>query len=119
MRRIFLAAAFAMIFIHVGCDADNSTTNTALPSSPTNTSPVMPQSMKIRLKVEDKVMTATLSDSKTTPWDWASLPRQSKPLRETSRSALRRVKKFDSAVFLWPQLITLVSALVARVTPRL
>ena len=66
MRRIFLAPAFAMTLSYFGCDADNSTANTALPNSPTNASPVKPQTMKIRLKVEDKVMTATLSDSETT-----------------------------------------------------
>ena len=72
MRRIFLAAAFAMIFIHAGCDVDNSTANTALANSPGNTSHVKPQTMKIRLKVEDKVITATLSDSETTR-DFVSL----------------------------------------------
>ena len=72
MRRIFLAPAFAMTLSYFGCDADNSTANTALPNSPTNASPVKPQTMKIRLKVEDKVMTATLSDSETTR-DFVSL----------------------------------------------
>jgi hypothetical protein len=49
MRRIFLALAVAMALAlyHVPCGADNS-------------------SMKIRLKVGDKVLTATLIDSKTT-----------------------------------------------------
>ncbi len=72
MRRIFLAPAFAMTLSYFGCDADNSTANTALPNSPTNASPVKPQTMKIRLKVEDKVITATLSDSETTR-DFVSL----------------------------------------------
>src|SRR5881296_3930126 len=72
MRRIFLAPAFAMTLSYFGCDADNSTANTALSNSPTNASPVKPQTMKIRLKVEDKVMTATLSDSETTR-DFVSL----------------------------------------------
>jgi len=66
MKRFFLAFAFAMAFIHAGCGADKSTADTALPNSPTKASPLKAQSMKIRLKVEDKVMTATLIDSKTT-----------------------------------------------------
>ena len=74
-----------MTLIHVGCDADNSTANTAFPNSPSNTSPVKPQSMKIRLKVEDKVMTATLSDSKTTR-DFVSLL----PLTLTMNDLLHR-----------------------------
>src|SRR5688500_10984375 len=53
----------AMTLSYFSCDADYSTANTALPNSPTNASPVEPQTMKVRLKVEDKVMTATLSDS--------------------------------------------------------
>ncbi len=63
---LFLAFAFAMAFIHASCGADKSTADTALPNSPTKASPLKAQSMKIRLKVEDKVMTATLIDSKTT-----------------------------------------------------
>ena len=35
MRRTFLAFAFALAFVHTGCDADNSTADTALPNSPT------------------------------------------------------------------------------------
>ena len=87
MRRIFLAAAFAMTFIHAGCDVDNSTANTALANSPGNTSPVKPQTMKIRLKVEDKVITATLSDSETTR-DFVSLL----PLTLTMNDLFRREK---------------------------
>ena len=66
MKRFFLAFAFAMAFIHGGCGADKSTADTALPNLPTKASSLKAQSMKIRLKVEDKVMTATLIDSKTT-----------------------------------------------------
>src|SRR5437660_7356882 len=66
IKRFFSAFDFAMAFIHAGCGADKSTADTALPNSPTKASPLKAQSMKIRLKVEDKVMTATLIDSKTT-----------------------------------------------------
>src|SRR5439155_12135704 len=66
MKRFFLAFAFAMAFIHGGCGADKSMADTALQNLPTKASSLKAQSMKIRLKVEDKVMTATLIDSKTT-----------------------------------------------------
>ena len=65
MRRIFLAFAFAIAFVHAGCGADNSTANSAPPNSPIKTSPLESQIMKIRLKIDDKVITATLNDSKT------------------------------------------------------
>jgi hypothetical protein len=87
MRHSFLAFAFAMAFIHAGCGVDNSTANTALPNSPTDPFPVKPQSMKIRLKVEDKLMTATLIDSKTTR-DFVSLL----PLTLTMNDLFRREK---------------------------
>jgi hypothetical protein len=87
MRRTFLAFAFALAFVHAGCDADNSTADTALPNSPTTTPSLKAQSMKIRLKVEDKVMTATLSDSKTTG-DFVSLL----PLTLTMNDLFRREK---------------------------
>ena len=47
MRRIFLALTLAMALCHAPCGADNS-------------------SMKISVKVGDRVLTATLIDSKTT-----------------------------------------------------
>ena len=65
MRRIFLAFAFAIALVHAGCGADNSTANSAPPNSPTKTSTLKSQIMKIRLKIDDKVITATLNDSKT------------------------------------------------------
>jgi len=40
-------------------------TNSAPPNSPTKTSTLESQIMKIRLKIDDKVITATLNDSKT------------------------------------------------------
>jgi hypothetical protein len=87
MNASILAFAFAMAFIHAGCDADNSTANTALPNSPTETAPLKPPNMKTRLKVEGKVMTATLSDSKTTR-DFVSLL----PLTLTMNDLFRREK---------------------------
>ena len=65
MRRKFLAFAFVIAFVHAGCGADNSTANSAPPNSPTKTSTLESKIMKIRLKVENKVMTATLIESKT------------------------------------------------------
>ena len=65
MRRIFLAFAFAIALVHAGCGADNSTANSAPPNSPTKASTLESQIMKIRLKLDDKVITATLNDSKT------------------------------------------------------
>jgi hypothetical protein len=84
---LFLACAFAMAFIHAGCGADKSTADTGLPNSSTNASPLKAQSMKIRLKVEDKVMTATLIDSKTTR-DFVSLL----PLTMTMNDLFQREK---------------------------
>jgi len=65
MRRKFLAFAFVIAFVHAGCGADNSTANSAPPNSPTKTSTLESKIMKIRLKVENKVMAATLIESKT------------------------------------------------------
>ncbi len=48
------------------CGAGNSTTSGPPPKAPTETSSKRTDSMKIRLKVGDKVLTATLIDSKTT-----------------------------------------------------
>jgi len=87
MRRTFLAFAFALAFVHAGCDADNSTADTASPNSPTKASPLKSRSMKIRLKVEDKVVTATLTESKTSR-DFISLL----PLTLTMNDLFRREK---------------------------
>ena len=60
MRRSFLAFAFALALVKAGCGADNSTSNTGpRPNSLTETSPLKPPNMKVRLKVEDKVIIAT------------------------------------------------------------
>ena len=87
MRRIFLAFAFAIAFVHAGCGADNSAANSAPPSSPTKTSTLESQIMKIRLKLDDKVITATLNDSKTAR-DFVSLL----PLTLTMNDLFRREK---------------------------
>ncbi len=71
MTRIYLAFAFAMALVHAGCSADTGTPNSATSNSPIKASPLKP-SMKTRLKLEDKVLTATLIDSKTTR-DFVSL----------------------------------------------
>ena len=87
MRRIFLAFAFSLALVDADCGADNSTANSAPPSSPTKTSTLESQIMKIRLKIDDKVITATLNDSKTTR-DFISLL----PLTLTMNDLFRREK---------------------------
>ncbi len=87
MRRIFLAFAFAIALVHAGCGADNSTANSAPLNSPTKTSTLESQIMKIRLKIADKVITATLNDNKTTR-DFISLL----PLTLTMNDLFRREK---------------------------
>src|SRR6266850_7444280 len=74
MKRILLALALAMALSHAACGADNITTKPR-------------DSMKIRLKVEDRVITATLIDSKTTQ-DFISLL----PLTLTMNDLFRREK---------------------------
>ncbi len=86
MTRIYLALAFAMVLVHVGCSADTHTGNSAPPNSPTNASPLK-AGMKIRLKIEDKILTATLVDSETTR-DFVSLL----PLTLTMNDLFRREK---------------------------
>src|SRR5216117_1822622 len=81
MRRSFLAFAFALALVDAGCGADNSTTNSGPPNSPTKAC------MKIRLKVEDKVVTATLIESKASR-DFVSLL----PLTLTMNDLFRREK---------------------------
>src|SRR6266550_8029474 len=87
MRRIFLAFAFAIALVHAGCGGDNTTANSAPPNSPTKTSALESQIMKIRLKIDDKVITATLNDSKTTR-DFVSLL----PFTLTMNDLFRREK---------------------------
>src|SRR3989442_7658940 len=65
MPRIYLALTYAMALVHVGCSADTRTRNSAPSTKSTNTSPLKP-GIKIRLKIEHKILAATLVDSKTT-----------------------------------------------------
>jgi len=82
-----MAFAFAIAFVHASCGADNSTANSVPPNSPIKASTLQSQIMKIRLKIEDKVITATLNDSKTTR-DFISLL----PLTLTMNDLFRREK---------------------------
>jgi hypothetical protein len=82
MRRILLGLALATAFLHAVCGADNTP-----PKLPTETTPLRPESMKIRLKVKDRVITATLIDCKTTR-DFISLL----PLTLTMNDLFRREK---------------------------
>jgi hypothetical protein len=86
MTRIYFALAFAMALVQAGCTADTGTGHSAPSNSPTNASPLNPD-MKITLKIEDKVLTATLIDSKTTR-DFVSLL----PLTLTMNDLFRREK---------------------------
>src|SRR6266545_7712968 len=86
MTRIYLALTLAMAMVHAGCSADTRTKNSAPYTSPLKASPLKP-GMKIRLKIEDKVLTATLVDSKTTR-DFVSLL----PLTLTMNDLFRREK---------------------------
>src|SRR2546423_15201784 len=86
MTRIYLALGFAMALVQAGCTADAVTDHSAPSNSPTNASPLKPD-MKITLKIEDKVLTATLVDSKTTR-DFVSLL----PLTLTMNDLFRREK---------------------------
>ena len=86
MTRIYLALGFAMALVQAGCTADAVTGHSAPSNSPTNASPLKPD-MKITLKIEDKVLRATLVDSKTTR-DFVSLL----PLTLTMNDLFRREK---------------------------
>ena len=65
-RIVFWALALAMSLYDAPGGADNSTAGDSPPRPPTKTSPKQAESMKIRLRVGDTVLTATLIDSKTT-----------------------------------------------------
>jgi hypothetical protein len=69
-RRILLLAALMAQFIYAGCGAEKRTPDAGAPSSASQTN----TAMKIRLKLEDKVLTATLNDSKTARDFAAQLP---------------------------------------------
>jgi hypothetical protein len=66
MKMLFLALALAMSISHTACGADNRLVSSAPSRQPNEVSNEQVESMKIRIKIEDKVVTATLTDSKTT-----------------------------------------------------
>jgi hypothetical protein len=67
MKTILAQAIILMLALPLAaCGADDSTTSGSPPKPPTKTSPKQADSMKIRLKVGDTVLTATLIDSATT-----------------------------------------------------
>ncbi len=68
--RVLLFAASMTQFVHAGCSAEKRTPDTDAPKSTSQTK----TAMKIRLKLEDKVLTATLNDSKTARDFAAQLP---------------------------------------------
>jgi hypothetical protein len=72
MRRLVLGFALAMALTHAACGADSSTSSGPPPTRPAATSPGGTDSVKIRFIVGDKVLTATLIDSKTAQ-DFVSL----------------------------------------------
>lgn len=63
MRRNFLVLALAMAIGHFACGSDNNTTGDTWPLAGTATKQA--ENMKIRLRIKDRVLTATLIDSKT------------------------------------------------------
>ena len=65
-RIVFWALALAMSLYYASGGADNNTAGGSPPRPATKTSPKQADSMKIRLKVGDTVLTATLIDSATT-----------------------------------------------------
>ncbi|MFN6477013.1 MAG: cyclophilin-like fold protein [Nostoc sp. DedQUE07] len=71
-RMLILVLALAMSLNYSACRADNSITSSPSLKMPTEISTKQADSMKINIKVKDKVVTATLIDSKTTQ-DFVSL----------------------------------------------
>ncbi|MDZ8090841.1 MAG: cyclophilin-like fold protein [Nostoc sp. DedQUE05] len=71
-RMLILVLALAMSLNYSACRADNNITSSASLKMPTEISTKQADSMKINIKVKDKVVTATLIDSKTTE-DFISL----------------------------------------------
>ncbi|AVH64723.1 cyclophilin-like protein [Nostoc sp. 'Peltigera membranacea cyanobiont' N6] len=69
---LILALALVMSLSYSACRADNSMTSSASSKMPTEISTKQAESMNINIKVKDKVVTATLIDSKTTQ-DFISL----------------------------------------------
>ena len=71
-RMLILVLALAMSLSYSACRADNSMPSSASSKMPTEISTQQANSMKINIKLGDKVVTATLMDSKTTR-DFVSL----------------------------------------------
>jgi hypothetical protein len=69
---LFSALALAMALNHAACGADSSMTGSARSQPRTEASPQQANTMKIRLTVNGKAITATLIDSETTR-DFVSL----------------------------------------------
>lgn len=63
---LILVFALAMSLSYSACRADNSVPSRASSKMPTEISIKQADSMKLNIKVKDKVVTATLIDSKTT-----------------------------------------------------
>jgi len=82
MKRIVLAA-LAMALIPAACGADAS----AAPGSAAERAPSRPDPMKVRLRIKDTVLTATLTDSETAQ-DFVSLL----PMTLTINDLFRREK---------------------------
>ena len=72
MQYLVVGLALAIAVTPAACGADNSANSGPQPTRPTATSFKGTDSMKIRLKVEDKLIMATLIDSKTAQ-DFVSL----------------------------------------------
>ena len=72
MRRNFLMLALVLALHHAACGAGYSTSSGTAPESPTETYPKQVDTMKVRLKIKDTVLSATLTDSKTAQ-DFVSL----------------------------------------------
>lgn len=83
MKHNFLVLALAVAISHVACGAGNSTTSGA-PPEPAETSPKQADPMKIKLRIKDTVLTATLTDSKTTR-DFVSLLPITLPMNDLFR----------------------------------
>ncbi len=71
-KMLILLLTLVMSLSYSACRADNSMTSSASSKMPTEISTKQADSMKINIKVKDKVVTATLLDSKTTQ-DFISL----------------------------------------------
>jgi hypothetical protein len=71
-RMLILVLALVMSLSYSACRAENSIPSSASMKMPTEISTKQADSMKINIKVKDKVVTATLIDSKTTQ-DFISL----------------------------------------------